>query len=154
LYPHLVADGDEAAADYPGEDSFPGHDAVAYGFEYGAVVAAFLADLGHLQGGAAAFQDGSYGEGAEVDALYYQVFAETAGGDIDAPLPEGFYFLMGKEAYLAVPAAGVGVADDAVVHPELPPPYVGFGGPPFFADTYRQDLGHTVSSLSIGFFYI
>ena len=105
---------DRAASDHPGEDPFPGHNAVAHPLVDGTVLMAFLADLGDLKQCVPQGKKGSRGKVLQIGAFNDQVLAEGAGDHASTLLVELIDFGQGEDAHLAVPGSGMGVSLDPV----------------------------------------
>ena len=85
------------------KDPLVRHDACADTLEDGASAVAFLADLRDFKQNIAAFQLCADGQRAAVNAVYQQIFAERAVGDVRTELIKFNDFLIRKQADLTMP---------------------------------------------------
>ena len=138
---HFVAHMDLAALQHPGEHALPGHDALAGLLLDDAVVVALLADLGHFQHDAADGKPAGDGQIAEVEALDDQIFAKGAVVHPDL-LAERLDLLGAQKAHLTVPAAAVGVADDAPLRGQNSAGHLSLDGAALGAGADCQKFSH------------
>ena len=114
-----IALADRATRKHSGEHAFPGHDAIAHAMVDRAVAVALFSDLRDLHAHVVAGKLGADGECLYVDALYDEVLAELAVDHFGAAGLEILDALERQQAYLAMPFARMGIADD---------PEIGFDG--------------------------
>ena len=120
---------------HPGEDSFPGHDAISHLLPDGAAFMADLADLGDLQQHLSThLEAGPHRQGHHFQALHRQVFGKIPRGHRGA---SGHHLLdagQRQQAHLAAAAFGVGVAFQAVLRQQTGRRHVVFNYPFAVAD--------------------
>lgn len=80
-----ISGGNVSSSSDAGKDPFSGHDTVSRLMVNGAALMALLADLRDFEKGILSdFEDGSEGEGTEVDATGREVFGEVPRTDIES----------------------------------------------------------------------
>jgi hypothetical protein len=121
----------------PGENPFPGHDAIPHTLKNLTMFVAFLANLGHLQDHFSAAKDGTYRETGKIYPVYHQVFPKGSVLNLRPQGAEILDFFMGQETYLSVPITGMGVSFKSVLYHKRRGSHVFFGCPFFRAYTYR-----------------
>src|SRR6185369_9199350 len=119
---------DLTAVEYPGKDPFLRHYAIAGLVIDGAAGMALLADLGHFQERRSDCKPGPDRQRHQFDAAGRDVLGEIPGRYRQTQGTHFFDAFTGKQAYLAVPVAGMGIAEDAVI---LLQRYPGHGTFPF-----------------------
>ena len=134
---HAVSRLHDAACEHLGEHALPRHDAVPGALPDRAAAVAFLADLRDPQGHLPRIQQGTDGQGPEVDPLHQHVLPEVAVRDGSSPFIEGLHLVRAEQADLPVPVSGVGVP----FYPVSGDKHALFHGPfrrsPFQADADR-----------------
>src|SRR5690606_24771786 len=117
----LVTHGYIAALDHDGEDTLLGHDTVTGLIVDGALGVALLADLRHLEERGADSNARSYRQRHQVDAARGDVLGKVPGVYVEAL---GLHLgdrLLGEQAHLTVPVAGMRVSRKAASDHERAP---------------------------------
>ena len=101
---------------YPRENTFPRHNAIAGFIINGAAVVALFADLGNFNQCVFSQSDpGAHRNVFPINAGGGDVFGKIAKGYVKALMTDIVYFFGGQKTHLSMPGAGMGIAFQAML---------------------------------------